>query len=263
MIIDSHAHTFKEYYSEEELKEILEDKNLLINVVAYDLKSAYESVEIAGNYRNAFATIGFHPYDVDKLNDETYGELKSLLRRKKIIALGEIGLDYFRDLTSKESQIKGFIRQIELAKELNLPIVIHSRDSFFDTLSILDSVGYFVGVFHSFDYGIEELKKVLDRGFYVSFSGMVTFNKRNDLREAAKFVPLDRLLLETDSPYLAPVPLRGTKNRPQNVRILYEFFANLSGLEKDLVYERVCKNFFEIFRNANLMMGKEVACLKS
>ncbi|BAL81086.1 TatD family hydrolase [Caldisericum exile] len=263
MIVDSHAHVFKEYYTESEIEEILEQKSLIVNVVGYDLSSSIESLELASRYINIFSTCGIHPYDINKLNNETLDKLKKLLGNKKTVAVGEIGLDYFRDLTKKDDQLKGFRKQIKLAKETDLPIVIHSRDAFFDTISILLDEGYFKGVFHSFDYGVEEVKKVLDMGFYVSFSGILTFSKREDLREALRIVPLDRLLLETDSPYLTPVPLRGKKNKPQNVEIIYDFVANLKGVEKDVLHKTVCNNFFDIFDKANLTMGKEVACLKS
>lgn len=262
ILVDSHAHIFKEDYTDLEVEEVFKNRDILVNIVAFDLESSYESVSLSNKYEYAFSTCGFHPYDINKLTEESFKNLETLFQNDKVIAVGEIGLDYFRDLTSKTDQQKGFERQIELAKKINLPVVIHSRNSFFDTLSILDNVKYFKGVFHSFDYGLDEARAVLDRGFFVSFSGMITFNKRSDLREVAKYVPLDRVLFETDSPYLTPVPLRGRKNKPHNVELVYEFFANLRAVETELLNQAVCNNFFNIFDKAKLTMGKEVVCSK-
>jgi len=260
MLIDSHAHLFKEYYSEEEIRDILKSE-ILVNVVGYNLKSSQEAVELSKQYPFVFSSFGFHPYDVLE-NVEELESIERYLDEKSVIAIGEIGLDYFRDITPKETQWEAFEKQIEIAKKYNLPIVIHSRDAFSDTISILNNEKYFYGVFHSFDYSKDEVKKVIDMGFYVSFSGMVTFEKRQDLKEALLYVPLDRLLFETDSPYLTPVPLRGKKNSPLFVEYVYRFASKVRNVEFEELTNIACSNFFEIFRKAKEKIGKEVPCLK-
>lgn len=258
MLIDSHAHVFKEYYSEEEIKKILTE-NVLINVVAYDLESSKEAITLAHDFGNVFSTIGFHPYDVPNSHSFLL-ELEKLLTDNMVIAIGEIGLDYFRDITPKNLQKDYFEKQIDIAKKMDLPIVIHSRQAFIDTISILDNAHYYKGVFHSFDYSKEEARKVFDRGFFVSFSGMVTFKNREDLRDALSYVPLDRLLFETDSPYLSPVPLRGKKNMPQFVEYVYRLASEIKKIPYEDMVNSVCNNFFEVFQKANLKIDKEVVC---
>uniref|UniRef100_A0A7C4U2E5 TatD family deoxyribonuclease n=1 Tax=Caldisericum exile TaxID=693075 RepID=A0A7C4U2E5_9BACT len=262
MLIDSHAHIFSQYYSDKEIKEIF-NKDILINLIAFDIDSAKESIELSKKYSNAFATIGIHPYDAKDNCNRYLAILESLSKEKKAIAIGEIGLDYYRDITPKNIQFEFFENQILLAKKVNLPFVVHSRMAFFDTVSIIDNVKYFRGIFHSFDYGKEEVKKVLDMGFFVSFSPMLTFKNKNNLREALRYVPLDRLLLETDAPYLTPEPLRGRKNSPEFVRYVYDLAASLLEIEKEALTTKVCENFFNIFERAKETLRKEVACSKS
>ncbi|MEF3245588.1 MAG: TatD family hydrolase [Caldisericaceae bacterium] len=261
MLIDSHAHVLKEYYSEEEIKKNL-TKDILINVVAYDLESSKEAISLAHDFENVFSSIGFHPYDVPNSHSLLL-ELERLLTDTMVIALGEIGLDYFRDITPKDLQKDYFEKQIDVAKKMDLPIVIHSRQAFLDTIAILDNTHYYNGVFHSFDYSKEEAKKVLDRGFFISFSGMVTFKNRSDLRDALSYVPLSKLLFETDSPYLSPVPLRGKRNIPQFVEYVYKLASEIKNIPYKNIVDTVCNNFFEIFRKANLKVKKEVVCSRS
>lgn len=261
MFFDTHAHLTTEYYKKDEIEEILKN-DIFVNIVGFDLDSSKEALEIANAHKNCFSSCGFHPYDVPKANEESLKELTKLLEDEKVVALGEIGLDYYRDIVPKNIQKKFFALQLELAKKSGLPFVIHSRMAFSDTLSILNNVGYYNGIFHSFDYGKEELKKVLDCGLYVSFSGMVTFKGRDDLKEALLFVPTDRVLFETDSPYLTPVPLRGKKNTPLNVRIVYEFFSNVRKIDLETLEQIVCSNVFKVFKKANNFIEKEKICLK-
>ena len=261
MFFDTHAHLTTEYYKKDEIEEILKN-DFFVNIVGFDLDSSKEALEIACTHRNCLSSCGFHPYDVLKANKESIDDLKGLLKEEKVVALGEIGLDYYRDITPKDMQQKYFELQLELAKTCKLPFIIHSRMAFSDTLSILSNVGYYNGIFHSFDYGKEELKKVLDFGLYVSFSGMVTFKGRDNLREAFLFVPTDRVLFETDSPYLTPVPLRGKKNTPLNVRIIYEFFSKARKIELEELEKVVCNNVFNVFKKVNNLFEKEKICSK-
>jgi len=261
MIIDSHAHLTSSYYGKE-LPEIVERSNsLIVNIVGYDYESSLEALGLAKEKKNFFASAGFHPYDINKLNEGVLLSLEELLKEEKIIALGEIGLDYYREITDFSLQRSGFEKQILLAKKLGKPIIIHSRNSFEDVLSIVKNHMYFKGIFHSFDYTITELKKVLDLGFLVSFSGMVTFSRREGLRDALKYVPIDRLLFETDSPFLTTEPFRGKRNEPIYVKYLYEFYSELVHIDLTSLEEKLLDNFLVLFK-LKTFFEKEAKCSK-
>ncbi|MEA3312817.1 MAG: TatD family hydrolase [Caldisericota bacterium] len=265
MYIDSHAHLLKKEYGNN-LKFVIEDSEktlFAVNNIAYNMKSSREVVSLSQN-NPLFGSVGIHPYDAFPIDKPSEEELATLASYKKIIAIGEIGLDYFRNITSFSLQKKIFKKQIIIAKSLNMPFIVHSRNAFDDTISIITSVGYLNGVFHSFDYGPKEAKKVIDLGMYISFSGMLTFKKRENLREAAKIVPINKVLLETDSPYLAPVPERGKKNLPIFVKYIYAEFANLRNISQDELQCIIVKNFKNIFQKSKkILMKKEALCLKS
>lgn len=246
MLIDSHAHLLKEYYKKN-FEDIVKDTKVFVNIVGYDLKSSREAIDVSRARMFFFASCGFHPYDADKADTKALKELEELLCDDKVIALGEIGLDYFRNLTNFKLQREKFSEQVEIARKRNMPLIIHSRNSFEDTVGILREIGHFKGVFHSFDYSVKELKEVLDLGFYVSFSGMATFKKRQDLREVMKSTPIDKILFETDSPYLTPEPYRGHINVPNNVSRIYELYSILSGLSLDEIQKKIAENFEMLF----------------
>ncbi len=246
MQLDSHAHLLRHYYKEK-FSEIVRSTNIPVLIVGYDFESSQEAVKNAELKSFFYASCGFHPYDVKKLDEETRKQLLSLLSSSKVVAVGEIGLDYYRELTDFGLQRKMFLDQLITAKTLGLPVVIHSRQAFEDTLAVIQDAGYYHGVFHSFDYGTNELKKVLDAGFFVSFSGMATFSDRQDLREAMRYTPLDRILFETDCPYLAPEPLRGRLNLPSYVSHVYKLCSELHGKGISKIEESVARNFERVF----------------
>lgn len=260
MYIDSHAHLLPEFYENESFSQLLlNNSNIIINIVGYDLESSYIASNIANQSEFFFASCGFHPYDVNKINENSLMKLKELLSSKKVIAVGEIGLDYFREITDFALQRKKFAEQIQIAKEKNLPIIIHSRNSFRDTIDVLKESGYFSGIFHSFDYSRKELKVLIEFGFFVSFSGMATFTKREDLREAMSYTPIDRILFETDSPYLTPEPYRGKINFPTNVVKIYELFSEIKKIPIVELVEIVFNNFIQLFKiNIQNIGGKNV-----
>jgi len=264
MYIDSHAHLLKKEYGNN-LKSIIEDSEktlFAVNNIAYDMESSREVVSLSQN-SSLFGSVGIHPYDIFPLDKSSEEELAILASYKKIIAIGEIGLDYFRNITSFSLQKKIFEKQIIIAKSLNMPFIVHSRNAFNDTISIIKSVGYLNGVFHSFDYGSEEAEKVMDLGMYISFSGMLTFKKREDLREVAKILPINKILLETDSPYLAPVPERGKKNLPIFVKYIYAEFANLRNISQDELRYTIFENFKNVFpKSKKILTEKEKVDLK-
>jgi TatD DNase family protein len=262
MLIDSHAHLISKFYKENLEEEILKtrEKEVFVNNIGFNLESSKEAVAIAKKNKNFFASVGIHPSDVSDSEKETIVELKKLAQDKKAIAIGEIGLDFYRQITDFNLQREKFEEQIYLAKELNIPFIVHSRKSFDDSLDIIKKIGYFNGVFHSFDYGINEAKKVLDLGMYISFSGMLTFKGRNDLIETAKYTPLQKILFETDSPFLAPAPMRGRVNQPAFVEYIYKCYAEVTNTDINEIEDIVRENFNKIF-NTNLI-EKEVQCLR-
>lgn len=276
MLIDSHAHL--ELF--EELEEVLERAKRTglstIITIGTSLETSKRAVQIAekfsGENLKIYATCGIHPNDgaeeVENLGlSEVIGQLKKIAKSsRKIVGIGECGLDYFgesdkqsfsankRQVTSdkeKEFQKKLFAEQIKLANELELPIVVHCRngwDEIFELLTISHKqLTNLRGVFHSFTGGVNEAKKAIDLGFYVSFSGIVTFRNAPLIQDAAKKTSNDLILVETDSPYLTPEPLRGQKNEPANVRIVIEFLAKLKGVPFDNFSGMTSKNAVKLF----------------
>ncbi len=261
MFIDSHAHLLKEEFGDELekwLEKISKSNVKIVNNIGYNLKSSEEAVQLTAQRGFLFAAVGIHPYDIKDfaLNNATEN-IYALAKNKRVVAIGEIGLDYFRDISDFGEQRKYFKDQILIAKELGLPIIVHSRDAFEDTLNLIKETGYFNGVFHSFDYGVEEAKKVLDNSMFISFSGMLTFKSKRKLREVAKIVPLDHILFETDSPYLAPVPKRGKRNTPLYVEYVYRTFAEIRGIKLEELERIIEENFVRLFdRSKNFINGR-------
>ncbi len=210
-----------------------------------------EVVSIAHRYPNIYASVGVHPSDVKDrvLAPET---LKSWASDKKIVALGETGLDYYYSREYAACQQASFAHHLEVAADLDLPVIVHTRDAREDTLELIRRHGNedSGGVLHCFTESWEMAKKALDLNYYISFSGIVTFKNAGDLREVAGKIPLDRLLVETDSPYLAPVPYRGKSNEPKYVREIAEFIAQLRGISFAEFAAITSRNFFRLFANA-------------
>ncbi len=244
MFIDAHAHLLKEEYGDELDKVVKNSKeNLLaVNNIAYNMKTAEEVVILSDKY-SLLCSVGVHPYEINEFDDTSIEKLGALAANKRVVGIGEIGLDYFRSITAFASQKKAFEKQLLLAKSLDMPFMIHSRNAFKDTIAIIKNINYFNGVFHSFDYGKKEAEEIINLGMYISFSGMLTFKKRENLRDVARIIPIDRVLLETDAPYLAPVPMRGKKNLPIFVEYVYNTFAELRSIELDELQIKIANNF--------------------
>lgn len=241
MLIDSHAHLDDERFSgdTEGIIENFENDNLelVINIGA-DLRSSKNSVELAKTHENIYATVGVHPHSAKEVDETTIDSLRKLAKEEKVVAIGEIGLDYHYDNSPRDLQRKWFIEQIKLAKELDLPISVHSREATKDVLDIITKEaedGKLRGVIHCFSDSVEIAYEYLKLGFYISLAGPVTFKNAKAPKEVAKIVPLDRLLIETDSPYLTPTPHRGKRNEPKYVRYVAETIANL----KEISFEKV------------------------
>lgn len=193
---------------------------------------------------------GVSPNDIEDLPEDYINKIKVLANNNKVIAIGEIGLDYYWNKENKEMQQKVFIKQIELANELNLPIVIHTRDAVMDTLDILKNRIQCKnkGVFHCCPLNVELIKEALKLDFYISFAGPVTFKNSKNAEEIIKMVPMDRMLIETDSPYLSPEPVRGTRNDSRNVKYIAQKIADVKGITIEEVGEATYSNAMKIFK---------------
>ncbi len=206
-------------------------------------------IRLADAHPCFFATVGVHPHSAHRVEAETYIALRDLARHPKCVAVGEIGLDYHYDFSPRDVQREVFVRHLELARELGLPIIIHTREAWADTMAILrehwdPSLG---GVLHCFSEGVAEAEQALQLNFHFGFGGVLTYPKAERLREAASFVPLDRILLETDAPYLAPVPFRGKRNEPAYVVETAKRLAALRGLTVSELDEVTTANFRRLF----------------
>lgn len=220
-LFDSHAHLDDDKFNAD-LKETAEkiaasDVSLLVDVGS-NIKTSEKAIKIAEQYPFVYAAVGIHPCDAFETDEEqNMQHLRELAVHEKVVAIGETGLDYYWDDVDRETQKRGFIRQIALANELKLPLIVHNRDAHADTLSILKEYKPESAIIHCFSGSAEMAKELSKMGYYISFSGSVTFKNARQLPEAVKAVPLNQLLVETDSPYLAPEPKRGTRNDPTNV----------------------------------------------
>ena len=251
MIFDSHAHYDDEQFDADRdaiLNEIHKSGIARIVNVASDIESSYKCIELSEKYDWIYASAGIHPEFADTVNDETLAELEGLFKRPKVVALGEIGLDYYYDDVPREVQRDAFRRQLELAVKLDIPVIIHDREAHGDILSAVKAFGGRVkGIMHCFSGSREFAAEMLRLGFYISFSGSVTFKNARKLSEAAEFVPSDRILAETDCPYLAPVPNRGKRNSSLFLPDTIRFLANLRSMPYDemcrITYENACRVF--------------------
>lgn len=208
------------------------------------------AVEVAELYENVFASVGVHPHDAKLYDDKAEETLVNLTKSEKVIAWGEIGLDYYYDHSPRDVQREIFIRQIRKAKELDLPIIIHSRDADDETVEILsDECSYegFRGIMHCFGGTAEMAESLMKLGFLISFAGNVTFKKAENLRDAARVVPLEKLLIETDCPFLTPIPFRGKRNEPAYVVHTAQFLADFYEVELEKIANQTSENFLKFF----------------
>lgn len=257
-LFDSHAHYDDEKFDQdrEEIIQKIYDSGVEKFISAgYSLESSKRAIDLADKYEFIYTTVGISPNDVKQILEETIEDIKKLediITRKendKIVGIGEIGLDYYWNKENKEIQKQAFIMQIELANRLNLPITIHTREAVSDTLEILKQHPVQQkGVFHCCPLNRELVKEALKLGFYISFAGPVTFKNSKNAQEIVEMVPNDRMLIETDSPYLAPEPVRGTRNDSRNVRYIAEKIANIKSLSTEEIAEITYQNTLKIFK---------------
>ena len=241
-LFDTHVHLdFPEYG--EDLKQVLaacrENQVEYVLNVGIDIPTSMKSVALARANQGVYASVGVHPHDIGDFGDQSLKALQMLAAEEKVVALGEIGLDYYRDISPRDKQQEVFRRQISLARQLGFPVVIHDREAHGDILKIIEEekVKEVGGIMHCFSGDWSLAKKCLDNNLLIAIGGAVTFKNNDELREAARKVPRDRLLLETDSPFLSPEPRRGKRNEPANVRIVAEYVAGLRDTPlEDLAY---------------------------
>lgn len=251
-IFDTHTHlNVKEFEGriEEELALATEMGVTRMNVVGFDEWTIARALDLAEHHEQLYATIGWHPTEAGTYNDEVEQYLRGQLKHDKVIALGEIGLDYHWMTATKEVQEQVFRRQIALAKEFDLPFVVHTRDALEDTYAIIKSegVGPRGGIMHSYSGTLKMAEQFIELGMSLSFSGVVTFKKARDIQEAATHLPLEKILVETDAPYLAPVPKRGRENRTAYTRYVVDKIAELRGLSTEEVACATYANAQQLF----------------
>ena len=253
MIFDTHAHYDDDAFDEdrEELLGSMQENGVgkIVNIGA-SLNSCKQTIELMQKYDFVYGAIGVHPNEVEELSEESFAQLKEWCKSEKCVAVGEIGLDYYYDEPAPEVQKKWFVRQLDLAKELGRPVVIHSRDAAKDTIDIMkeqhaEEIG---GVVHCFSYTKETAKIMLDMGFYIGIGGVLTFKNGVKLKEAAAFIPMDRIVLETDCPYLAPVPFRGKRNSSLYLPYVVRALAEIKGISEEEVRRITWENAHRMYR---------------
>lgn len=240
MLIDTHAHLdFKDY--EKELEKIIKRaKNNGVSkiiTIGASLEGSKKGLELAKKYKEVYAAIGIHPEDANELNSDVLNLFREFSKEKKVVAIGEIGLDYYLENYSKDEQIKVFKTQLDLAFELNLPVILHIRNAFEDAINIIDQYDWNKnkGVMHCYLSSYKRVKSIIDRGLLISFTGIITYDE--GAKKAVEVTPLEKIMVETDCPYLAPEPKRGERNEPSYVKYVAEKIASI----KDVSFEEVAK----------------------
>jgi TatD DNase family protein len=252
MLFDTHVHLNAEQFNED-LQEVIDRAiaegvtNMV--VVGFDQVTIEKAIELAEKYDFIYASVGWHPVDAIDMTAEHLDWLRELAKHPKVVALGEMGLDYYWDKSPKEIQKEVFRKQIRLAKEVQLPIIIHNRDATADIVEILkeEHAGEVGGIMHCYSGSVETALECIEMNFYISLGGPVTFKNAKKPKEVAESIPMDRLLIETDCPYLTPHPYRGKRNEPAYVKLVAEEIAGLKGLTFEEVAEETSRNAKKLF----------------
>ena len=251
-LFDTHAHYNDEKFSEDReqiIKQTYEAGVTKFVCAGYNVSSSEEAVKIANEHNYIYSICGISPNDLEDYSKENLGKIRKLAKKTKNVAIGEIGLDYYWNKENKDLQKQAFIDQIEIANELNLPIVIHSRDAVQDTIDILkENKVNKKGIFHCCQLNKFLVEEAIKLGFYISFAGPVTFKNSKNAEEIVKMVPIDRILIETDSPYLSPEPVRGTRNDSRNIKYIAQKIAQIKNMPIENIAEQIQKNAKTIFK---------------
>lgn len=253
MIIDTHAHYDDEAFDEDRdilLKEMSKNGIGLIVNMGASLRGCRDTIALTEQYDFIYGGIGVHPSDTAELDEDSFQWLKEKLGQPKIVAVGEIGLDYHYPEPSVQVQKQWFERQLELAREVKLPVVIHSREAAKDTLDMMqtlraEEIG---GVIHCFSYGVEMAREYVNMGFYIGVGGVITFKNGKKLKEVVEYLPLDRIVLETDCPYLSPEPNRGKRNSSLNLPYVVDEIARIKGISQEEVISVTEENARKLYR---------------
>ena len=245
MYFDTHAHYDDEDFEADRDSLIrslpIEGVSLVLNA-ASNLKSSFEAVALAEKYPFFYAAVGIHPHEASSMNEEALQKLRSLAAKEKVVAIGEIGLDYYYAFSPREVQKEAFRRQMALARELNLPVIVHDRDAHENSMEIVRAFPDVRGVFHCYSGSLEMAKELVRLGWYLSFTGAVTFKNARKAPEVVAWIPEDRLMVETDCPYLAPVPMRGKRNDSRNLKYIVERIAEIRGTTHEHIAEVTMQN---------------------
>ena len=249
ILIDTHAHIYYDDYSgrmDDLIRSAKENRVDKIISIGVDLKSSEECIKLAEKYEHVYATCGIHPHEADKAPKGYLYELEQFYEHSKVVAVGEIGLDYHYDFSDRKTQRKIYHEQLEMAKSLDLPAVVHCRESDNDILNGIQESGHNSGVIHCFASDLDFAKSILETGFYISFTGMITFVR--ELEEVVREVSLSKMMVETDSPYLSPKPYRGKQNEPANVLYVAEKIAELKEISLEEVAESPTRTALQLFK---------------
>ena len=252
MFVDTHAHLQWRSFNadrQEVLERAKEKRVTRIVNIGFDIDGCLKGVKLAENHNGLYATVGIHPHSANTLNKKIVDKLRELATNPKVVAIGEIGLDYYRNLSPREVQKQAFETQLALAEELGLPVVIHDREAHEDILQALSIFkGKIKGVMHCFSGSKEMAKECIDLGFKISFNGTITYPKNHELREIAKWIDLKNMLLETDCPWLAPQEVRGKRNEPSFLTMIAREIASLKNVNADALAETTTRNAEETLK---------------
>ena len=251
-LFDSHCHLEDERFSEDraEVMARMEDAGVRRCILAgSDMDSSSRIVEMTRLHPHVYGVVGVHPHEAKTWTDECEARITEWVKEERILGVGEFGLDYYYDLSPRDVQREVFVKQLLLAKQLNMPAVFHIRDAHGDILSLMREHRNELpeGVIHCCSASVETAREYLDMGFYISFAGPVTFKNANKLLDVERFVPIDRILVETDSPYMAPVPMRGKRNEPTYVKYVAEKIAELRGITAEEMAQIASDNTCRLF----------------
>lgn len=253
MLFDTHVHLNVEQF-DEDVEEVIERAKTAgvewMNVIGFDRPTIKRAIELAENYEFIYATVGWHPVDAIDMTEEDLSWIEELASHPKVVALGEMGLDYHWDKSPADIQKEVFRKQIRLAQKVNLPIVIHDREAHEDVVAVLqeEEVEKTGGIMHCFGGDAEMAAKCLEMNFYISFGGPVTFKNAKLPKEVAAGIPMDRILIETDCPFLAPHPYRGKRNEPSYVTLIADKIAEIKGMDPEAFYAQTTDNARRLFR---------------
>ena len=250
MKVDTHIHLYDKKYQDilEEVIEKAQEAGIFrIIVNGVDRETSLESIRLAKKYDFIYAAIGLHPSEIDKEKENDLSWIYELAKNKKVIAIGEIGLDYYWDKSYNDLQRDIFIKQIKIANELKLPVIVHSRDAHQDTFDIMKE-NQTKGILHAYQSSLELAREYIKLGYYLGIGGVLTFKNAKVIKDVVREIDLDFLLTETDGPYLTPEPFRGKINKPEYIKYILEEISSIKQIDKEIVEEKIYNNYIKLFK---------------